>query len=425
MNHISELQPILPGGPAQTIDARWVGCAQVTDRFDDTVKIHYGSDYQHARILVRDGTRVLGYVEVGVEDSIVLGQELNREMRRLQPLATIDDTASTRTASELPPVSVVICTRDRTSHLKRVLESVLALDYPSFEVIVVDNAATTLETWRYVEGNNDERLRVVNAAVPGLSAARNRGLESASHEIVAFTDDDVIVDSAWLRCLTRPFADPEVATVTGLVTPASLRTPAQVAFQDRVSWGTAPSRGYFNWRDRHSHGPLFPFRVADFGTGANFAVRRRVAFSLGGFDEALGAGTPTAGAEDIDWFVRSILADHTLAIEPDAITWHEHRATEAELMSQAHGYGLGLGAWLAKVATDRRLAPHAVSRSVLAAKHLAAGVLSTRGALTSLKDPETGRLREAAAKAEAAGLRSGPRALARARAAGRRASPLK
>ncbi|MFW0786026.1 glycosyltransferase [Gordonia sp. CPCC 206044] len=418
---IDVLQPVLPSdAPTDTAESRWVGEIQAHDEFADTVSLKNGAGYQRARLLVRDGTSVRGFIEVGVEDATVLGREVAREASRLPHVGTANDSANTVVAA-----SVVLCTRDRTDEAKRVIDSLLSMDHPDFEIVVVDNAASSLDTWRYVDGLGDPRVRVVHASVPGLAAARNRGLEEARREIVAFTDDDVVVDRHWLTCLTRAFTDdPSVACVTGLVPAAELRTAAQMTFENRVGWSTSVQRRTYRLSDKAIHGDLFPFRVSDYGTGANFAVRRSAAIALGGFDEALGAGSPTKGGEDIDWFVRTLVAGHTLVFEPDAVTWHQHREDDAALLSQAHGYGLGLGAWITKVALDRHLAPLALARLRHATGHLVTSV-SRRSVGVSQAAPADSTGVAGAARAEVSGLLAGPRALLTARAQGRKSAPFK
>jgi hypothetical protein len=130
-----------------------------------------------------------------------------------------------------PMASVVVCTRDRPEPLLGCLESILRIDYPRYEVLVVDNAPNTDATRGLVR----ERLghlphvRYLREPRPGLSRARNAALEAARGEIVAFVDDDVVVDPGWLRSIVLGFrAMPGVACVTGMILPAELETRSQI-----------------------------------------------------------------------------------------------------------------------------------------------------------------------------------------------------
>jgi hypothetical protein len=91
------------------------------------------------------------------------------------------------------------------------------------------------------------------------------------------------------------------------------------------------------------------YLTGEFGFGANMAFRTAVLQASGGFDEALGGGTPTRGGEDLAMFVELLMAGHQLAYEPTAIIEHQHRATMADLDRQIYGYGLGFTAMLTAV----------------------------------------------------------------------------
>ncbi len=250
-----------------------------------------------------------------------------------------------------PAVSLVVCTRDRPDRLATSLVSLRALDWPRLDVVIVDNAPTDRATQTVFTSHvgGDPRFRYVVEPRPGLSRARNAGLSAASGEIVAFTDDDVTVDAGWIRGLVRGFERrPDVACVTGLVAAATLESPAERYFDARVSWATSCRPALFDLARSRRPGPLYPYSAGTFGTGANMAFRRDVLRALGGFDEALGAGTASAGGEDLDVFVRVLLAGHAVAYEPAALVWHSHRAELDALRRQLFGYGTGLTSFLFK-----------------------------------------------------------------------------
>ena len=113
-----------------------------------------------------------------------------------RPLA-FQTTGSRRAeTADRPMISVVVCTRNRPQSLLATLRSLTAMSYRPFEVVVVDNAPSSEATREAVlaEYGGDPRVRYVREPRPGLSCARNRGIEEAAADIVAFTDDDVIVD---------------------------------------------------------------------------------------------------------------------------------------------------------------------------------------------------------------------------------------
>jgi GT2 family glycosyltransferase len=198
-------------------------------------------------------------------------------------------------------------------------------------------------------------VRYVREDRKGLSVARNRGLREARGEIIAFTDDDVLVDPLWVDGLLRGFArHPDVGCVTGLVASASLIHPAEQYFDQRVWWSSSCTPRLFTATRAADDSPLHPFSAGVFGTGANFAASVTVLRRLGGFDECLGAGSPTQGGEDLDMFVRLLRAGHAISYEPSALVWHEHRVDDASLRKQMYAYGLGLTAYITKYLLDRR-----------------------------------------------------------------------
>jgi len=395
--------------------ALWVGAVDVADlaRPDvDDLRLVDAEGHPAARLLVRDGREVLGVVEVPVVHDHVSIDLVRSEAADLA--ATPRPVALP--AGGLPTVTVVVCTRDRAEQLRGCLTSVLALDHPAFDVVVVDNAPSTSATRDLVADEfDDPRVRYVVEPVAGLSGARNAGLRAATGEVVAFTDDDVVVDAGWLLGLCDGFARADdVACVTGLVASGELRTPVQRSFDDRVSWSRNVSPRVFRLDEQPADLPTFPFSVGAFGTGADFALRRDVALALGGFDTAFGVGTRTAGGEDLDVFTRVLFAGHALAVQPSALVWHRHRADLAALRVQAAGYGTGLGAWLAGVALDGRTrraalrrAPHAVA-ALLAKGRAGTASATTSRVSTAPADAELERELRRTARVELAGVARGP-----------------
>ena len=246
---------------------------------------------------------------------------------------------------QAPVISVVVATRDRPELLRRCLRSLLRSAYPEFEIIVVDNAPADGATEALVRGEFGTQVHYVREPVAGRARAHHPGRARARGSLVAFTDDDTLVDPDWLPALAETFAhDARIGCVTGLIVPAELETPAQTALERQGGF----AKGYVprTWSvSDPPEDPLFPFTAGHFGSGANMAFRTDVLRSLGGFDTATGAGTPGRGGDDLLAFFEVLTAGHLLAYQPGAIVWHCHRRTWDAVASQVFGYGAGLGAY--------------------------------------------------------------------------------
>ncbi len=253
-----------------------------------------------------------------------------------------------------PFISVIVCTRNRTVMLAQCLPRLLKLDYPHYEVIVVDNAPSDSSTAQLVAqlAQHNARLRYVSEMRVGLSRAGNTGLHHARGEIVAFTDDDVQPAADWLTALVVGFrAADNVGCVTGYTLPAELETQAQYWFEE--FGGFNKGRGFKRLiydlaQHRPPNNPLYPYIPGIFGAGANMAFRTATLRQIGGFDLALGGGSVIGGGGDIDAFFRVIMSGAQLVYEPSALLSHFHRRELAKLHTQLGRYGKAFGAFLTK-----------------------------------------------------------------------------
>jgi GT2 family glycosyltransferase len=302
-----------------------------------------------------------------VED---IRREAVREALRA-PEGTVFSRAHDEFITRAPLCSVVVCTRDRPEALRRCLSSLANQDHPDYAVWVVDNAPARGATRQVVESfGTCMDIHYVAEPIRGLSRARNAVLRSdLSGDWVAWLDDDEVADSMWLTELMRAFdGRPEVVAASGVVIPAQLDTQAQIWFEQ--FGGHSKGRGFTpdlfsrgSWSKQH---PLYP--LPPFGVGANMAFRTETLRLLGGFDEALGAGTPSQGSEDTKIFTDVLLAGGAVAYWPSAVTRHFHRRDLEGLRRQMRGYGSGLTAFYTASVLGRpsaaidliRLAPRAL-----------------------------------------------------------------
>jgi glycosyltransferase involved in cell wall biosynthesis len=303
--------------------------------------------FEQVRALIRWRGQPLGWLRLHPSQGEVAVARIEHAVLHQLRWDLVRATLSDRGDPALPvspPITVVVCTRNRADLLEHCLGSLTALRYQEFEIIVVDNAPSDDTT-----ANAAARfgVRYVREPRPGLDWARNRGIAESRHPIIAFTDDDVRVDPNWLAGLAIGFRPESVMAVTGLVAPAELATEAQVLFE-RVYGGMGKGmRGRLFIRDQMRPSQLIGIHAV--GVGANMAFRRTVFDRLGGFDTALDVGTPACGAGDLDMFHRVVAAGMPLWYEPRALVWHRHRREMGELRRQLYHDGRSFAVYLLKL----------------------------------------------------------------------------
>ena len=261
-----------------------------------------------------------------------------------------------RIEPDAPRLSLVIPTRDRPERVLACIGSAIATGYPGLEILVVDNAPSSDATELAIAAAGLAGVRYLRESRPGTSRARNLGLREAGGEIVAFLDDDVLVDPGWAAALVKGFAsDRRVACVTGPIVAAELETEAQVLIEEYGGFDKGFARRVLDPAHPPAGAPLFPYTAGTLGSGANMAFRREAILALGGFDVALGGGTASRGGEDLAAFLGILLMGSRLAYEPAMFVRHYHHRSYARLRRVLFGYGMGLGAYLARtVAVDPR-----------------------------------------------------------------------
>ncbi|HZT89329.1 MAG TPA: glycosyltransferase [Stellaceae bacterium] len=243
--------------------------------------------------------------------------------RQRRPKPAFDAVAEYYRDARLPPplpryprVSVVVCSYNAERTMDQCLASLEKLNYPDYEVIVVNDGSTdrTLEiAERY------PYCRIISQPNRGLSVARNVGAEAATGEIVAYTDSDCVADPDWLTYLVGKMEERALAACGGpnFPPPEDALVPAAVA----VSPG----------------GPthvLISDEIAEHIAGCNMAFRRDALLGLGGFDPVY-----RAAGDDVDICWRFQDAGHVIGFSPAATVWHFRRNTAKAYINQQRGYG--------------------------------------------------------------------------------------
>jgi O-antigen biosynthesis protein len=223
-----------------------------------------------------------------------------------------------------PSCSVVVCTRHRPELLARCLESLVQLEHPRYELIVVDNTPGDREVERLAV---DAGARYVVEPREGLSRARNAGAREARGVVVAYIDDDAVAEEAWLSRHAAALEDPTLVATTGRILPISLNAPSASVHEAVGGEDLGDVRFHV---DRET--PAW-FQMANFGgvgVGSNMAFRR-VLFEAGwGFRESLGLGASIPGEEHYAFFML-IRDGHRIGYLPDAIVYHDYPITRNAL----------------------------------------------------------------------------------------------
>lgn len=237
--------------------------------------------------------------------------------------------------NRLPPVTVVISTRNRGEKIAETIETVLLADHPDFEVRVIDQSdgdATSNALQRFL---SDPRLVYIRTTCRGLSAGRNLGIHGARNELVAITDDDCRIPVDWLRELACAFdVDQRIGLVFGNVYPG----PHDPGLGFIISYVRKEALLARSILDKH--------RVE--GLANCMGVRKSAWRSLGGFDELLGAGAPFRAAEEMDLAVRALMAGYYVYESPDFSVSHLGFRAWGEERDLISGYLFGNGAAFAK-----------------------------------------------------------------------------
>ncbi len=192
-------------------------------------------------------------------------------------------------------VSVVVSTFNRIEYLKQSVDALLKLNFDNFEIIIVNDGSID-GTGRYLDSFKNSKIRIIHHdANLGLSAARNSGIRAAKYEIVAFTDDDCMVDENWLTKIVEGFSSDNIGFVIG-----------------QVFYVKKDYKGYFPERLVRNIGAKWPM-------GANIAYQKKVFDKIGYFEDYFFK----YGNEDSEMAVRVITNGYKFVRALDALVFHQ------------------------------------------------------------------------------------------------------
>lgn len=241
---------------------------------------------------------------------------------------------------EFPLSSLIICTRNRPQLLRDTVTSVLDAEVLPSELIIVDQSDVGHAFFDGLPNSKGCQIRHLCTDHIGSSFARNHGMHLASHDIVAFLDDDMLVAPDWYSALIQVLIElgPRTA-VTGRVLAAAAEEPAA---------GRKPKKfvlAVHAWEEPC----LYQGRIGkDILASGLMAIYRTAFEAVGGFDERLGPGTFFRAAEDNDLGFRLLEAGYRIAFTPDSVVYHRAWRPLRDYVPMHWSYGLGQGAFYAK-----------------------------------------------------------------------------
>lgn len=217
--------------------------------------------------------------------------------------------------AEWPRFSVVVCSHNGARTLGESCHRLRDLDYPNYEVIVVDDGSTDATA----DIARSHGCRVISTENRGLSAARNTGMAAATGEIVAYLDDDAYPDRHWLTYLAELYRSDDYVGVGGPnIAPDGDGTIAACVAR-------APGNPVH---------VLLSDREAEHIPGCNCSFRKSALESVGGFDTRF-----RVAGDDVDLCWRLREARGTLGFSPSAVVWHHRRASLRTYWRQQRSYG--------------------------------------------------------------------------------------
>lgn len=269
-----------------------------------TVVFSFTDDWYRNNRQVEDWKMGLTTAQREPKDSFTAVQEVFHDSPRF-PLA------------RWPKVSVVVASYNGERTLKACLDSLGKLDYPDYEVILVDDGSTDATQQLATQFPKIRYFR--HSTNLGLSVARNTGIAAATGEVVAFTDSDCRADEDWLYYLVGDLLGSEFDGVGGpnLLPPED----SAVASAVMVSPG-GPAHVMLNDRE------------AEHIPGCNMAFYKSALVEINGFDPIF-----TKAGDDVDICWRLQQAGMKIGFSPAAFVWHYRRSTMGAYLKQQRGYG--------------------------------------------------------------------------------------
>ena len=219
------------------------------------------------------------------------------------------------TQIQWPAITVIVCSYNGSYTIKECLENILKLEYPNFDVLVVNDGSKD----NLAEIVSHFPVKIISTPNRGLSSARNTGMKNASGEIIAYIDDDAYPDPQWLQYLAYAYLNSDHVCIGG---------PNISPYEDPfISTCVANAPG----------GPLHVLEtdeIAEHVPGCNMSFRKESLIKIGGFDPQF-----RCAGDDVDICWRIQESGETIGFHASAVVWHHRRNSFKAYWKQQKGYG--------------------------------------------------------------------------------------
>lgn len=232
-----------------------------------------------------------------------------------------------REESSLPLISLVVPAYNEGVVIQAAVRSLLQLNYPNYEIIVIDDGSTddTYEKAMVVaQESSDISVRVVTKRNGGKAEALNTGMTLARGEFILNMDGDTKLSSNTLRACIRHFDNPRVGAVAGNV---------KVINRNSI-WSKIQALEYVEGLAMARKAQSF-MRAVNIIPGPLGMFRKTVLQQVGGYDH-------DTFAEDCDLTLKMLMHGWHVAYEPSAIAWVETPSRLLDLLKQRYRWTRGI-----------------------------------------------------------------------------------
>ena len=210
--------------------------------------------------------------------------------------------------NNFPDISIVVPTYNRSKLLTKTINYLSSLNYPAYEIVIVDQSENNSNEFNTAEIFNNEKIRYFKIAERGLPLARNFGILQSKGNIILFCDDDIIPSQNLIKAHVKNYDDPSIGGIAGRIAAKNkISNPQKIGIINRIT-GNQIDNFYAENKTEVDH-----------GQGCNISFRTSILKQVGGFDTRFGG---SAFLEETDVCLRIKQAGYKLLFEPKATVIH-------------------------------------------------------------------------------------------------------